>query len=551
MKRVLVLGGYGSFGARISQLLAKAGQFEIWVGGRSLEKAEAFCRSQSDLSLMPLRIDRDRGFAADLLRLRPWLVIDAAGPFQEATYDVAQACILSGSHYFDIADGRAFVENFRDLDAQARTAGLTLISGASSVPALSSAVVTQLARGLDSVGCVETSISASHRATVGLSVMRAILSYVGKPVTLKQAGRWVVARGWRNIRLQTYGTARSRPLAMRWVALCDVPDLALLSDTLPGRPLVIFRAGAELALENAALWLMSWWVQWGLVSDLRPFAGVLLRLRSLTSKLGGDRSAMAVRLVGLRGDQVIERCWTLIADKGQGPFTPCLATPLLAQRLAAGTLEIGAYAALGILSVDAFEAQFRALGFETEIIEPAGRAPLYRRVMGDAFDRLPNTVRQIHTFAGAGLAEGRASVTRGTNPIARMVARVFGFPAAGDNIPLSVRFFERDGRETWERRFGDRTFASELSFDGEVLIERFGVLRFGFELRETSNGFGMHLRRWWCGPVPMPLPFGPKGVAEESEVDQRFHFDVPISLPGVGLIVHYRGWLSPITDVPT
>lgn len=544
MKRVLVLGGYGSFGARISELLAKAGRFEVIVGGRNLDKAQAHCRLRPDLGLTAARIDRDRGFGASLAEFRPWLVVDAVGPFQDATYEVARLCIAAGCHYIDIADGRAFVENFHQLDAEARGAGVSLISGASSVPALSSAVAVRLAEGLDTVGLVEGAITASNRATVGQSVMQAILSYVGKPVGLRQAGRDIPARGWRGLRRQTFATSRRRPLAGRWVAICDVPDLALLSDRLPGRPLVIFRAGVELAIQNAALWLLSWPVQWGWVADLRPLADVLDRLRRLTAGLGGDRSAMAARVVGLRGGDVVERRWTLIADHGQGPYTPCLAAPLLALRLADGELAPGAYPAVGLLPLEAFEPDFNALGFDTEIADLGPTRPLYRRVMRDDFGRLPPAVRDMHILAGAGLAEGRATVTRGTNPFARIVAKIMGFPPAGEDVPVTVRFVERDGWETWVRQFGASRFSSELSQLGDLMVERFGVLRFGFELRGAPEGLSMHLRRWWFGPIPMPLPLGPKGVARETERDGRFHFDVPIALPFVGPVVTYQGWLA-------
>jgi hypothetical protein len=32
--------------------------------------------------------------------------------------------------------------------------------------------------------------------------------------------------------------------------------------------------------------------------------------------------------------------------------------------------------------------------------------------------------------------------------------------------------------------------------------------------------------------------------AREFERDGRYHFDVVAKLPGVGMLIHYRGWLE-------
>ena len=57
----------------------------------------------------------------------------------------------------------------------------------------------------------------------------------------------------------------------------------------------------------------------------------------------------------------------------------------------------------------------------------------------------------------------------------------------------------------------------------------------------------MIIRRWWLGPIPLPLRLAPRSVACEWADDGRFRFDVPIALPLIGRLVHYRGWLSPFT----
>src|SRR5881628_23475 len=69
------------------------------------------------------------------------LVIDAAGPFQGSSYAVPEACIAARIPYLDLADGRDFVCGIGALDQAARAAGVAIVAGASSVCALSGAVV--------------------------------------------------------------------------------------------------------------------------------------------------------------------------------------------------------------------------------------------------------------------------------------------------------------------------------------------------------------------------------------------------------------------------
>lgn len=53
---------------------------------------------------------------------------------------MARACIALGCHYVNLADARAFVAGIDALDADARSGNVLVVSGASSVPCLTSAV---------------------------------------------------------------------------------------------------------------------------------------------------------------------------------------------------------------------------------------------------------------------------------------------------------------------------------------------------------------------------------------------------------------------------
>lgn len=539
LSRILVLGGYGGFGARLSRRLAGRGH-DVIVAGRSLAKAEAFCAGQTGMT--PLAADRRGDMAAVLAAFRPDVLIDAAGPFQDSDYAVPLACARVGVAYVDLADARAFVAGIGTLDGVARDAGVAIIAGASSVPALSGAVARRLAEGMDRVCAVEIAISASNHATAGASIARAILSYVGRPVRLRRGRQWDRGWGWQELRRETFRVEGAGELRNRWLAIADVPDHDVLPEALPGRPAVIFRAGTESAMQTIGLWLLSWPVRWLSVTSLARAAPLLLPLQRVSRWLSDGRSAMLVRVTGEVGGAFVERQWTLIASDGDGPEIPTLAAVLLAEAVAAGTIAPGARDAGRLLDLDAFEPLFRTLSIRHAMTERALPPPLYARVMEARYEALPETVRNMHRVCADAGASGEATVERGASIAARVVAAMMGFPRAGTH-PLHVSFIERGGVEAWTRTFGDRSFTSHLSERKGRLVERFGPLRFAFELPSDARGLEMRIVGWSCFGVPLPMALAPRSVAREWQEDGRFHFDVPIALPLVGLVVHYRGWL--------
>ncbi|PZN92119.1 MAG: DUF4166 domain-containing protein [Alphaproteobacteria bacterium] len=175
-------------------------------------------------------------------------------------------------------------------------------------------------------------------------------------------------------------------------------------------------------------------------------------------------------------------------------------------------------------------------------VAPVTPPPLFARVMGSRFDRLPPMVRQLHS--GAGTAVGAAEVVRGCHPLARMVAALFGFPPAGSHR-LRVSFATDAAGECWTRAFGRHRFSSRLGQQGAALVERFGPLRFAFDLISEDAGLRMAMTGWSCAGVPMPMRLAPRTLAREWQQDGRFHFAVALALPLVGDVVAYSGWLRP------
>lgn len=342
--RVLVLGGYGHFGGRICRALAADRSIHLTVAGRDAALAEQFA---GPLGASAKALDHRLGdFPRRLAELRPDLLIHSAGPFQGQDYGVAAACIAAGVHYVDLADGRAFVCGIGRLDAAARERGLLVVSGASTLPAVSAAVVDALSSDVGDLASIEITVAPAQRIPRGEATLAGVLTYCGRPFTRLEKGRWRTVHGWQAIRLRGY-----RSLGTRWMAACDVPDLELFPGRYPGVKTVTFDAALELWPLQWGMWLMAAGSRARLVRDWSPYAGWLQRLAARFDRFGSDVGGMHVTLHGAR--RSVE--WELVAREGHGPEIPSIPAIILARKLAAGRLDArGAMPCMGLFTLDEF-----------------------------------------------------------------------------------------------------------------------------------------------------------------------------------------------------
>ena len=173
--------------------------------------------------------------------------------------------------------------------------------------------------------------------------------------------------------------------------------------------------------------------------------------------------------------------------------------------------------------------------------------PLYRRLLGEAYQSLPAPLRAMHDLKESMTAAGFATVTRGQGLLARIAAALIGFPHAGENVALRVDFRSENGRERWTRSFAGRAFHSTQEqgrgrFEW-LVCERFGLLCVGMALVLDEGRMRLIVRRWSMFGIPLPLSLAPGGDSYEYAENGRFHFHVEIGHPLTGPIVGYRGWL--------
>ena len=352
MARVLVLGGYGVFGSRAVERLAGVPGLEIIVAGRNLGAAQVVAArfaSQSPARIEAAQLDALTLTPEVLRALRVSIVINTVGPFQAHDYRVPRAAIDAGVHYIDLADAREFVCGIGALDAAAKKAGVLVVSGASSVPALAAAVIDDLAPQFQSIDTLTYGVSPGNSFDPGAATVASILGGAGRPFTTLIDGVMATVHGWQPLQRHRFRDPR---IGTRWFGACDVPDLDLFPTRYPTLRSQHFVAGVEVKAFHAGLWALSWLRRGGLIQHPERRAPPMLAVKRRLSFLGSDRGVMFVRLTGKGVDSLmLERCWELIANAGHGPFIPATPAVILAKALAAGTLAArGAMPCVGLIT---------------------------------------------------------------------------------------------------------------------------------------------------------------------------------------------------------
>ncbi len=552
--RILIVGGYGTFGGRLIELLENEDRLTLVVAGRSMQKAKDYCASRGSVKaqLAPSVFDRTKDLSCQLTDIKPDIVVDASGPFQDygrEGYALIEACIAQRISYLDLADGSEFVAGIENFDDIACRAGVFVLSGVSSFPVLTAAVVKHLSAAMTKVTSIQGGIAPSPYAGVGSNVIRAIAGYAGQEITVKQAGKAIKAYPLTSSLRYTIAPPGYLPLENKLFSLVDVPDLRVLAD-IWSQATIWVGAGPVPEILHRMLNIFAWLVRIRLLKSLLPLADIMeFVIRHV--RWGEDRGGMFVEVRGEDKGNSVTRSWHLLAEGRDGPLIPSMAVECIIRKLlAGGKIEPGARAALSDITLEDYDALFKKRTIYTGIRDdaPKSSVSLYRNILGPAWNDLPAQIRNMHDVETAAEAEGIVTIERGKNPLGGLSCLILGLPKAGMDIPVQVKFTVENNVERWTRTFNGQMFHS-LQYAGRgrserLIVERFGILRFAMALVHEKERLNLVLRRWSILGIPLPMWLCVRSHSFEF-VDKkgRFNFSVRISHPLIGLIVHYRGWL--------
>lgn len=176
---------------------------------------------------------------------------------------------------------------------------------------------------------------------------------------------------------------------------------------------------------------------------------------------------------------------------------------------------------------------------------------VHAHVLGASFDTLPPLLRDVHDSRPRKEFSGRCSVQSGRSWVAHLIAMCASLPRhSHDDVAVHVVIERRDGseasgvRETWTRRFGKQRMQSVIRVGQGALEERFGPIVLIFSLAAEPERISWRLEGARFLFLPLPTALFAHCSAFETIVDGRYCFDARAGMAGIGLLVHYKGWLT-------
>lgn len=552
---IVVIGGTGVFGKRLCQhLITQLTNIDLVITSRSKKNAQLHAENlqrsaRADNVVTGRVFDTKSDTLLDLLsEIAPDIVVDCSGPFQLANHSTAEIVLKAGAHYLDLADARVYLKTFSaKLDTEAVTCRKLAIAGCSSTPTLSTCVVRSLTDRWQRIDTIDIAITLGGKSDVGKSVVAAILSYTGKPIPSFDRGELGVTSGWGISRRIAVGD-----LGERLVSPVETLDAEHLSHEFTVKNRVSFSAGLESTLEHRSLQLLSWLRKHRVIPSPEVLAPFLLKVRSVSRISTSDRGGMVVNVTGLdeNGSRARNE-WLLLAEHDDGPYVPVLPAAAMIRRLLNEELTPGATLGSERLNLQDIENEMSTHAITTQTKKTAAQHSIFEHSLGEeTFGKMPSALQLFHRASASTVWVGKGVVNMGSWP-SKIIAKVFGFPSAGNNIPITVTVdHELDDLEEWQERwtrtFANTSFRSLLKLtDDKRLTESFPPFTFNIGVNANKKQLSMPVTGWRLGFITLPEFLAPVSDAKEYQDAQgRFCFDVKLSHPLIGLIAHYQGWLE-------
>lgn len=177
------------------------------------------------------------------------------------------------------------------------------------------------------------------------------------------------------------------------------------------------------------------------------------------------------------------------------------------------------------------------------------KAPsMYEALMGTSFPRLSPPVQAFHRLKGSHVLHGWVETEAPRTFFAKLMGRFLGTPLLPSSGGIRFELDAQADHEVWVRHFPRHTMMSRLRLAHGELTESIGPTRLHFFLEEVEGRLVMRLTRLRFLGLPCPRWAMPVIIAEEDGSGVQLQFNVRASLPLIGQVACYRGYL--VIDIP-
>jgi len=356
MTKVVIFGGYGTFGSLVARELARL-EITVTVAGRDLNRAVELARSlgpgHPGLVANVTRPESIQTALADQT-----VAVHCAGPYGPSNSTVLEMCLEAGCHYADIADDRDYIAMVRGYGERFRQRGLAAVYGCSSLPAISGALgLAAAAKGGAPDRCRVTLFIGNNNPK-GWAAIRSLVGGLGKPIRAPQG----VLRGFQDREVVTLPELFGRRVVFNF----DSPEYDLFAQHLGVRAVRV-KLGFEMPL---ATYLFALLAKLGSNYADRT-ADVLEWLGKWGPRFGTSGAVVMTELFYSNG--FCRRAAAFARHEGQRMAAlPCA---LVARELASrGSVVGGAMTAYEFLGATTLLEGLKAAGFEVRIDHLPGTA---------------------------------------------------------------------------------------------------------------------------------------------------------------------------------
>lgn len=199
--KVVVLGAAGAVAGEVArQLAARHGEVEIVLADRDLAGATKLAE---EIAAIAVQVDASDPASLAQVVAGAGLVVNGVGPFHRFGLTVARACVEAGAHYVDVCDEYDVAADMladAELEAKAKAAGVTVLTGMGSAPGVTNLAAKWAADRLDEAHSAEVVLAVPYVVDLGTTINDHMLHSMSGEVLQHLDGQLAEVRPWESPR---------------------------------------------------------------------------------------------------------------------------------------------------------------------------------------------------------------------------------------------------------------------------------------------------------------------------------------------------------------